>query len=329
LAGIVMSQVARVTMSYVVHPFRPSFQISGWRELAGFSFWTWAAAAASVVWDRADPFVLGPVIGSAQLGLYLLALELAILPITEIVSPVADALFAGFALAQKRGTSSIHHAPIVAATLMMCIMPITITLSCGSGYVVAALLGPKWIAANILVNVLAWLCLFSPISFVCSVVLTANGFVKRNFLGKVIVSAIKLLVMLITVSMTSRLDLIAVSVTVCVAVESCAYSLLLRGLSNGKSDPIAGAITRTVIAGSVVVIALYWAGLAWRPVSMPSLQAFLYSAGLGLVVLIFYVFFILGLWQLAGRPAGPETQLLSLAKMYMRLVVQRLWGMAA
>lgn len=318
LFGIVASQAARVIMGYVLHPFRPRFRISGWRELAGFSFWTWAAASASVVWDRADPFVLGPVIGSAQLGLYLIATDLAILPVTEIISPVADALFAGFASAQKKGGSSIHHAPLVAVTLMMFLMPITITISCGSGYVVEALLGPKWESARVLVAIIAWLCLFSPFSFVSSVVLVANGFVRRNFAGKVIASSVKLAVMLTTIAFTDNLRLIAVAVTVCVAAESCAYSLLLRGLGDIRPKSIVGPIMRTMIAGSSVVLLLYETGLAWQPVSMPSLDALLHGAALGAAVATLYAAVMAGLWHLSGRPAGPETQLLNLVSSYIR-----------
>ncbi len=219
LMGIVIAKVARTAMSYWVHPYRPWLKIAGWQELAGFSFWTWAAWIASLVWDRIDPFILGPVIGPARLGLYLLALELAVLPVSEFVEPAAYALFAGFAKAQKQGNSSIQHAPLVTAMLVICIAPFTITISCASGYVVAGLLGPKWAAASPLVAIMAWLCLFSPMSYVCNAVLVANNHVRRNFVGKVIVSAVKLAVLLIAVSYTRRLEFIAAAIVVCVTIE--------------------------------------------------------------------------------------------------------------
>jgi len=262
--------------------------------------------------------VLGPVVGSAQLGLYLIATDLAILPVTEIIAPVADALFAGFASAQKKGSSSIHHAPLVAATLMMFLMPITITISCGSGYVVEALLGPKWESARVLVAILAWLCLFSPFSFVSSVVLVANGFVRRNFAGKVIASSVKLAVLLTTIALTDNLKLIAVAVTVCVAAESCSYTLLLRGLGDVQPKSMVGPIMRTMIAGSSVVLLLYETSLAWQPVSMPSLDALLHGAALGVVVATLYAAAMAALWHLSGRPVGPETQLLNLVSGHIR-----------
>ena len=323
LAGIVVAKLARTVMSYWVHPYRPRLQIAGWRELAGFSFWTWAACIASLIWDRIDPFVLGPLIGPARLGLYLLALELAVLPVSEFVEPAAYALFAGFARAQKQSGSSIHHAPLVTAMLVMCIAPFTITISCASGYVVAALLGPKWAAASTLVAIMAWLCLFSPMSYVCNAVLVANGYVRRNFIGKVIASVVKLVVLLIAVSLTERLDLIAAAVVMCVTIESCAFMLLLMGTDAVRFGPMVGAIMRTLLAGLLVVLVLYQAGLAWNEASVPILQAFLHGSVIGVVVITLYGALILALWFLAGRPVGAETRLFELAGRFIPPVMLR------
>lgn len=313
LIGVAVSQLARTGMGYALHPFRPRLRLAGWRELAGFSFWTWASCVVGLAWEKGDLFIFGPAIGPAQLGLYLLAMELGILPVTEIIAPVADALFTAFAAAQKKGANSLHHAPLVATALVMCVMPATITISCGSGYVVAALLGPKWAAAAPLIAMLAWLCLFSPISFVCSVVLTANGFVRRNFIGKLTASAVKLVFLLTVVSLTRRLDYIAAAVTACVAVESVAYFLLLKGLGVVRIWPMAGPLARTLMAGLAVVALLWQAGLAWQEVSITSLAAIACAGLLGLGVTLAYFLLILLLWRLAGRPAGPETRIAELA----------------
>ena len=327
LAGIVVSQVARTTMTYWVHPYRPRFALSGWRELAGFSFWTWASSAAAVVWDRADPFILGPVVGTARLGLYLISVELAILPVTEIVSPISDALFAGFARAQTKGQASAHHAPMVAAALVMVIMPITITISCGSAYVVAALLGPQWAEAVPLVAILAWLCPFTPISFVCNTALIANGRVRRSFTGRLIASLVKLVVMVVAVSVTQRLDQIAVAVAVCVALESCAYVLLLRGVGEVRFAPMWAAIGRALLAGGAVLLLLSWSGLAWQPTSAGGFHALLAGAVLGGFVTLLYAASLALLWRLSGKPPAPEAMLAQLGLATWRNLVARMTSM--
>ena len=324
LFGILVYQLAKTSMTYIIHPYRPRFSTLGWQELAAFSFWTWAASAASVVWDRVDPFVLGPAIGPTQLGLYLLAMELALLPVSEVVSPISDALFAGFASAQKKGKSSVHHAPQVAAALVIFVMPITVTISCGSGYVVAALLGPKWVQADTVVAILAWLCLFSPLSYVCNMVLVANGHVQRNFIGKVIASVAKLAVLIIAVKVTERVELIAAAMTICVAIESCAYTILLKGLGEVNLTPMVGPIVRSLFAGAFVMLILYRAGLAWQIVTMPALQAFMYCGLLGATVVSLYSIFSIVLWYLSGRPVGAEMRIVKLVEGYIRPLAYRL-----
>lgn len=324
IVGIAVSRVARTVMTYVVHPYRPSLGLAGWRELAGFSFWTWATCLAALVWERIDPFILGPLVGSAQLGVYLLALEIAILPISELVAPAADSLFAGFSAAQKRGQSSAHHAPLVIAVLIMCIMPLIITISCASGYVVAALLGPKWTDASALIAILAWLCLFNPVSYVCNAVLVSHNFVQRTFIARVIASAVKLAVLLVVTSQTSRLDIIAAAVTLCVSVECCAYLVLLNGIGMSALKTMAGSIGRTVMAGGGVVAILYEAGLAWNEVTLPSLLAFLQGAAIGALTLALYLALLTTIWFLCGRPVGAETRVVELSADHLRAALTRI-----
>jgi O-antigen/teichoic acid export membrane protein len=312
LAGIVISRLARAVMTYVVHPYRPRFRLTGWRELAGFSFWTWATSLASLVWDRCDPFVLGPGLGAGGLGVYLLALELASLPATELIAPAADALFAGFSSAQREGTNSTKLAPVVALALMMAILPLIITISCGSGYVVAALLGPKWAMAQGLVAILAWQGVFSPFSYVVSATLVANGLVRRNFLANVGASAIKLAALVTVVALTRRLEIVAAVTASCVACESAVFLLLLRGARDVRLRDIAGGFLRAMLATVVTVLVLYEVGLAFKSVSLGSVAAFMHGLLIGGVACLVYIAMLLSAWLIAGRPAGPELQLSNL-----------------
>jgi lipopolysaccharide exporter len=313
----------RIVMSYVVHPYRPRLSLSGWRELAGYSFWIWAATIVGVLWDRIDVFVLGPVVGQARLGLYTIAWELGSLPQTEIVAPISDALFTGFARAQRGAKSSAYHAPQVAAMLVAIIAPVTITISCASGYIVAALLGPHWAAARPLVSIMAWLCLFAPLSAVSNAVLNANGYVRRGFIGKVAATAVKMAVLVIATMVSKRLDVIAIAMTLCFAIESFCYLFLLSGLPDVRLRAVLGPMTRILFAGSAVVFALDQLGLAWREVSMSSFVALLYLGMIGVMVAALYTALVSVLWYLAGRPTGPETRLLELSGNFLRpLAVQ-------
>lgn len=223
LIGTLVLKASRTILTYVVHPYRPGFQLAGWRELAGFSFWTWATALASLIWDRCDPFLLGPRLGSKMLGIYLLGGEIALLPVTEVIGPAAEALFAGFSAAQAKGVSSVKEGPRVAVVLLLFLIPVIIAISCASGDLAVGLLGTKWAQTQPVIAILTWACVCSPFSWVCSVVMVANNHVKANFAGNLAVSLFKLAVLILAIHFTTRIDLIAASAAICVAIESYIY----------------------------------------------------------------------------------------------------------
>ena len=313
LAGIVASRLARTAMTYVVHPYRPRLRLSGWRTLAGFSLWTWATSVAGLVWDRCDPFVLGPRIGAGRLGVYLQALELASLPTTELVVPATEALFAGLASAQRRGDSVAHLAPTVALALLMGILPLIITISSSAGYIVAVLLGPRWAEAQGLVAILAWQGVVAPFAHVVGVTLVAGGRMRRNFVANVAASAIKLTALVTTVSLTTRLDIVAAVTVGCVAAEATVFLLLLKRGGEMRLRDSAGGFARALLAAALSVLAVRQTGLAWRSVTMPALPALGVGLLLGMTASAIYIVALLAAWRLAGRPEGPEARLLALA----------------
>jgi lipopolysaccharide exporter len=313
LAGMLVYSAVRVAMSYWLHPFRPRLRLERWRELAGFSFWTWAAAVASLVWDRCDPFVLGPSFGQAKLGLYLMAMQIAWLPMTELVAPAAEALFAAFSRAQKDGNSSIHHAPEVAGIILLGVAPMVLCVSAASGPIVEVLLGPKWIQAWPIVAVLSWACVFSPFSFIYSMALVANGYVRQNFVARIVVSAIKLVALLAAISLTSDPIVIAAVTAVCVAVESIMFLTLLLGTGSMRLGQAMGSLARVMLATGFSAAIVNWSGLGWHSgggSTGVNLMRGFFIAGMsigvfGLVVLLS--------WQVAGRPEGAEKRLLRMA----------------
>ena len=194
--GMATAKLAGVAVTYVASAHRPRFAVVGWRYLLGFSVWTWAGSLAMVVWTRSDPFLLGPAIGPALLGVYLLATEIALMPVTEVLDPICSTLFPGFAFAKRTGSNMIHKGLGIAGVLALLTIPFSIGISACSGYLVIALLGPQWQAAQPVIAVMAWLCMVSPFSFVCASLLSAQGLVWRVFVSNGIAAILKVAVLL-------------------------------------------------------------------------------------------------------------------------------------
>lgn len=307
--GAASAKLTGVLLTYVISAHHPSFSLHGWRYLLSFSFWSWGNGLAAVVWTRADPFLLSSALGSTTLGLYMIAGEIALLPVSELIDPASMALFPGFSLAQRNGTDPLKIGLTVSGVLALCAAPFAIGVSACSGLLVAALLGPKWDAAQPVIAILAWLCLFSPFSYVCSSVLSAKGMVARVFLGAAAAAAIKVAA-IVLVRSTGNLLLISLVSVFVVAAESSIFVWQLRAAGNRELRWLAMAMLRMAVAVAGTVAVLYVVPMTWQVVPLGQFAALAVGAAVGL--LTFVVFFALQgtLWFIFGRPSGPETRLL-------------------
>lgn len=313
MIGITAGQLVRLAMTYVVHPHRPRLTLSHWRDLVGFSSWTWATSLALLAWDRLDVFVLGPILGPARLGVYMIAAEIATLPVTELIGPATSALFPGLSAAQQRGTNPVSLAISVTSVLMLIVVPLTIGISATSGYVVAALLGPNWEAARPVIAIFAWLCVMSPCSWVCMTVLKAIGAIRQHFLVMVVSAVFKLVVLYGIVQFGADLEMAARGVVACAAVECILFLQQLRSRGDTRWRESVGGLLRTLASGALVTAALVASGLGWHPVSVASIPALLVGGSIGLATIGLFAAVQLTLWWVTGRGEGPEHRLLGFA----------------
>ena len=312
LIGIAVSRLARVVATYAVHPYRPKLGLAGWRELASFSLWTWASSMASVVWDRCDPVILGPVLGPTGLGLYLLAYETAILPVSELIAPAADALFAGFASAHKAslgqhpyGKFRGRHAAAGGGALDHCDFG-------HRGLRRRHAAGSKMAGSTathrhsrLAVPVLAiQLCLHHASG--CPRHGPAQLFRQCRRCGNQ------------TSRHADRRLAYPSPGPHCPGdhLHRCGRGTHLHGHAATGRGPgfrqIRGGLLRIALASVATVAAFAVSGLGWRTVTMSALPALLHGVPIGCAVLGFFAIVDLLLWLLAGRPSGPETHLLDL-----------------
>ena len=313
IAGIVVSGTARFVMTYVVHPYRPRLSLAHWRDLLGFSAWIWAGGLATLVWERCDAVVLGPAMGSGPLGVYLLAAEISILPLTELVSPGMRALYSGISAARSQGTAIASLALSVTAAILLIVLPLSIGLSATSGYIVAGLLGPKWEAARPMIATFAWLCCAAPASVVCSTILNAQGQVRRTFFATALSSATRVVIMLIIVA-TNNLDQAPLIGVLATLAEAIYFLTQLRGHGDLRWRDNLGGAFRLTLSTIATTAALIATGLGWQPVTLPAIPALLEGGLIGLATIATFLLIQTALWTIAGRPPGPERHVIDLAR---------------
>jgi O-antigen/teichoic acid export membrane protein len=315
--GMGVSSVSTVVVSYCASAYRPRFGLTGWQQLLGFSFWTWAAGLAAMVWTRADSFLLAPVLGTAVFGIFAVGVEIACLPLTELLEPLCATLFPGFSMAQRSGTAPVSIGLSVAGIVVLGTIPFALGISACSGYLIAGLLGPKWETARPVIAIFTWVCIFSPFSYVTASVLSAHGSVWRVFVSHAFAAVVKVLVILI-VRYTHNLTIISAAAVATVAVESSMFIYQLCAAGSGELRRLAAAMTRATIATLLTAGLLVLLPGTWSQVTVWRVEALVIGAAIGLLTFVVFGVCQYVLWWLAGCPAGVEERLAGVVHRVLR-----------
>ncbi|MDR3532204.1 MAG: oligosaccharide flippase family protein, partial [Rhodopila sp.] len=283
----------------------------------GFSFWAWAGGLALMVWSRADAFLLAPVLGTAAFGFYLLAGEIAMMPVTELLEPACATLTPGFALARRNGTASVSMGLTVGGILALGTIPFAIGVSACSGYLVTGLLGPNWQAARPLIAIITWSSMFSPFSYVCGSVLTAHGQVRRVFICNAVAAALKVLVVLV-VRETHDLMTISIAAVAVMAAESSIFVFQLRATGGIELRQLRVAMTRAALSTAATCAVLRLLPGTWDVVTLDRIPALAVGAAIGLLTFFVFSACQLLLWRMAGCPAGVEARLIEALREVVR-----------
>ena len=157
VCAIMTSITLRVGLGYVMHPFRPWFRLRAWRQIAGFSFWSWLISLTSLLRDRCDSFVIGRVFDITQVGIFSLGTEIATLPTTELISPLSRACFSGFASVRSSDSSQADTAQaflrVIGSTALIA-LPAGVGISLVADPIVKLAFGPGWGGATVVIQVL-------------------------------------------------------------------------------------------------------------------------------------------------------------------------------
>lgn len=315
LAGMAVTRLARLVMTYVLHPYRPRFGLRGWRELAGFSGWLWATGLVRLVWDRYDQFLIGPVFGAASMGLFQVARAVAWLPVTELLSPASDVLLAGFSARQREGNRTTPASAPLGVAAMMLLTPLILIMSGGAGDVVRVMLGSSigWQPAIPLVAIFALVCFPSPLFHVARAAMIARGLVRQEFVAMVFATGVRVGVIWFAVRGYS-LSVVASAAVGCAILE-CGLFCIQLGRSGALGvRQVGGASFRLALAAAVTAIALWRTGLGWTAIrgeeSLGVALDRLALLGLGAFGLFWGCLVLL--WWAAKRPQGPERILVML-----------------
>lgn len=299
VVGIICGELLAVVASYRMHPYRPHFRLTELPELWAFSAWMQLTALADFFGSQTDQIVVGNLAGTASMGSYNIAGDMATAPTNEIVVPTARALFPVYA--------TLLHDPARLAQSYLSMLSIIaiVALSTGTGValvahdMVAVVLGAKWSAVA---SLIPWLALGGG---VWGVAISVNSVLSVT--GNTRLAATRnwaFLLLVVPGAVVGGLGWGAPGVAAARAIAAVLFTPVmfysLTRVIPVTSAEIVERIWRPALAALAMAAIIHLSGTA-SIVSLP--VRLICNVGLGMAA---FAAALLALWLVAGRPAGAE-----------------------
>jgi lipopolysaccharide exporter len=155
VCGTLGGIASRLLMSYLMHSFRPRLSLGAWREIMGFSKWMLATSIADLVSQRAGTLIIAKMLDAASLGIFSISNQIANMASAELIAPIKQALFPGYAKLAHKPELLKKAFLDVYGILVLIALPAAVGIGLTAQYFVPILLGPKWLDAVPIIEILA------------------------------------------------------------------------------------------------------------------------------------------------------------------------------
>lgn len=299
-----------VVISYLLHPYRPRFSLAARGDLFNFSKWLFISNLIQFLHTRSTDFILGRTVGSHGLGVYNLAAEIASMPSTELIAPLNRAVYPAYAQLAKERDKLMGRFLDVFGLISLISFPVAVGLFCLSDLLVGVLLGPQWIEAVPIMQILGLCGLVGALQGNLYVVMSAMGNPRANTL----LSASLLLISLPGVIWASfKFGALGAAYVYFVAalIGFVGIVIVFTRVTGFSKTKLFVAIVRPFVSSCLMFLILslgkYAIDSRW-----PLMSTIIQLPLLVLLGVVAYSFAILLIWILSGQPKGAESNFLKL-----------------
>lgn len=143
--GVVVNKIAAVTISYLIHPYRPriAFDWLAFKELFSFGKWVGVTGVASYLVAQGDTLAAGRLVGTEATGFYALAFGLALMPAVEIARTLGTVLFPHLSRLPQEERGEAFLSMIRGVFLVN--IPATVGLALIAEPLIGMVYGEKWL----------------------------------------------------------------------------------------------------------------------------------------------------------------------------------------
>lgn len=316
VAGIIATQVSAVALSFLFVRYRPKLQLRRARELLSFSVWLSLGQAVNTLNWRTDHLVIGYFLGGTALGHYTVGDSLAILPTREATAPIAQTLFPGFSRIND-DRQRLRNAYQRAQTLLCAVaLPVGFTFALIAKPLVLLTMGAKWLPAVLIIQFLSGIFAVQTLSSSLQPLAMAMGATRSLFKRDLINLAIRIPLIIVGMVFYGVPGVVlarCVSGTANTLVNMAMVRHLLGLPIRTQIAANARALASTVVMVVLVTAVDRWVGEGTDPLFLVSEIAILLFAAI-----LTYLACTASLWTIAGKPAGPESEVVSLLSVVLR-----------
>jgi lipopolysaccharide exporter len=318
ILGNAMGTVLASLASYLILPYRPTFTLSRVREIWGFSGWMFLNQLCETLNWRLDQLAIGLTVTRAEMGLYSVADNFAVIPSRELAFPLRNALFPGLARLAER-PEKLRKAFLEAqAGVALLAAPATIGLALLADPAVELFLGKEWALAVPLLQLLAVTYAFDTFIAVVRPLGMAMGATKLLFLRQLASLLIRVPLILGGLLVGGLLGAAAGRALGSLANCLISFVLATRLAPVGVWEQVRShALTLTGLVVMTVAVLAVDVSLPAVVFEQPALRVLaLVTAGA-----LAYGTAVVALWCISGRRDGAVAELLGLAARMTGLAV--------
>jgi lipopolysaccharide exporter len=312
VVGIIAGQLCTLALSYVLLPCWPRLSLSRFREIVSFSIWLTLSQVLNMINWRFDQLLIGRNIGREALGHYAVGDNLASLPTREVTAPLFATLFPGFARIHQeperlRRAYQRAQAFIVALTL-----PAGIGVALLADPLVRLFLGNPWLPSIIVIQGLAAIFALQMIGALADPLAMAKGQTRVLFVRDMQNFAIRIPLILAGLHFGGFAGVVYARVLSGTMGIGLNIDIVRRIAGISWRSQLAGPLRSLISAAAMTAAVLAIGGLVDPGQDSISLAAEIaLKAAVGAAV---YVACHILLWLVAGRPDGPERELLNVSR---------------
>jgi O-antigen/teichoic acid export membrane protein len=298
--GVLSQQATTVALSYILEPFRPRFSFAKVGEIWSFSIWTLTRSIGVYLIGQVDKFAVGGFAGSATMGRYEVATDVASAPTVEINGPMIATLFPVMSrvhhdVARRRQLylQALYWSALICTATSVGVALVTSDM-------VDLVLGRQWVDVKPL---MPWLALAYGVFGLSGSVYSAFDVIGRPRISAILqwtrLAALILCIAPVAFIFKTALAVAITRFAVTVAITPTLFVALARALDISFRDLVT-ALWRPLVASAVMAAAVLGVNTLIGFVGPGRL---LIDITLGAIT---YSGFLLFVWNLIGRPDGPE-----------------------